>query len=668
MKKILQISILMGIATNGWAAVNQFTVDSIQPFADGAAFGKTGSYELVTGHYKGELDPNLPQNQIIQGLSSAKLNNNGKVEYSSKFAMLRPANPELSSNILLYEAPNRGRKFNLLWMLDGQEQSASSINDPKTVEDVGNGLFMRRGYTLLWSGWEPSLNEKSKLLTLNAPIAYQKEGSEVVSVIRDEELMGGRSKELNHMVLSYPAANNSIENNSLENKDKAQSTLRVKYADKANYTTLKSSDWQYLDDQRIILLPEGTKFTQGALYEFSYPAKNPTISGIGYAATRDLVSYLRQPDALASSPNEIKQHKIKYAMAVGISQSGRYLRDYIQLGFNQDEKNSKVFDGVFSYISGAGGLFLNELFSQPGRTHTAEENRYYPEIAPPFSVVKDNNGLSRFRYDSFDPLWIEANSSSEYWQKSAALLHTSTDLKQDLVLPDNYRVYLIAGTQHGGRIGLTPGKGVNQANKNPHNPSAALRALTVGLENWVVNGQQPPNSNVPSLKDGTLVPANRLNFPIIPGFISPKGCNDYLPSENWRAPKADPNNVITCLVPQVDQDGNEIAGIRLPDIAVPLATYTGWNLFAKPFPVNKLADRDGAYSPFPLSKQDQLATKDPRQAIQTRYPSHKEYVAQVKKVTEQLMKEGYLLQEDAFNYINQAQSMQSMWLFTENGK
>lgn len=655
MKKLLKLSVLMAFIPGSWAAVSQLSIDSVQPFADGAPFGKAGAYEIVSGSYQGELDPNLPQNKVIEGLSMAKLNSNGKVEYSSKFVMLRPVDPQLSSNILLYDVPNRGRKFSLLWMLDGKEQSASSINDPKTLEDAGNGLMMKRGYTLVWSGWEPSLNAKNNLLTLEAPIAYQKDGSEIVSIIRDEELAGGRRKELGNIELSYPVAS----------KDKSQSTLRVKYADSPDYATIESDKWRFVDDRRIALLPEGTKFTAGALYEFRYPAKNPTVSGIGFAATRDLISYLRTSDSQPSAPPELKQHTIRYTIAVGISQSGRYLRDFVQLGFNQDERNFRVFDGVFSYISGAGGLFLNELFSQPGRTHTAEENRYYPEIAPPFSAVKDSNGLSRYRYDKFDPVWIEANTSSEYWQKSAALLHVSPDLKKDLALPHNYRVYLIAGTQHGGRSGLTPGKGVNQAFKNPHNPAAALRALLVGLEKWISTGEQPPKSNVPTLKDGSLVPFNKLAFPVIPGFITPKGCNDYMPFDNWRDPKPNPKGSIACLVPQVDKDGNEIAGIRLPNIAVPLATYTGWNLFAPPFPLDGIADRDGAYSPFPLTEASQKAGNDPRASIYTRYTSHKNYVEQVRKVSMQLVADGYLLPEDALTYVNQAQSMQSMWIFTQ---
>jgi hypothetical protein len=654
MKKILGLSMLITLSSQGLAAVSQVSIESVQPFADGAKFGKAGAYEIVTGRFVGELDTEIPQNKIIVGLKHAKPNQNGRVEYSSKFAMLRPVDPSLSSNILLYDVPNRGRKFSLLWVLDGQEQSASSINDPKRLEDGGNGLFMRRGYTLVWSGWEPDLNEKANLLTLKAPIAYQPDGSEIISTVREEELAGGRRKELSFMALSYKTAS----------LDTSKSTLRVKYADSDSYITLGESDWQFIDDQKIALLPKGSKLTAGALYDFRYPAKNPTVSGIGFAATRDLVAYLRDPSQLASTPVELRKHTINHTMAIGISQSGRYLRDYIQLGFNQDEKGQKVFDGVFSYISGAGGLFLNEPFSQPGRTHTAEENRYFPEIAPPFSVVKDKNGLSRLRYDQFDPLWMEANTSSEYWQKSAALLHTSPDLKQDLVLPNNYRVYLIAGTQHGGRSGLTPGKGVNQANKNPHNPAAALRALIVGLEQWVVNGQRPPESRVPNLKEGTLVHADRVNFPLIPGFITPKGCNDYMPFDNWRSPTPDANNAIACLVPQVDPDGNEIGGIRLPDIAVPLGTYTGWNLFAAPFPVDGIADRDGAYSPFPLSEKMRQAANDPRKAILQRYPTHKEYLADVKKVSAELVKAGYLLPEDAFRYINQAQSMQSMWLFS----
>lgn len=634
------------------AQVTEFKINQIQPFADGHSFGEYGHYEVISGVFSGELNPQDAHNTVIVNLPLAPKNQRGKVEYSADFTILRPANAEKSSQILLYDVPNRGRKFALHWVLDAPAQDNAAINHPQSLQDAGNGLFMRRGYTLVWSGWEPL--KKEGLLNLNVPIARNSDGSAIIQTIRDEVRIGSRTKNNTNISLSYPSA-------SVNNVD---AELRIKEDNSTKFTILPASSWRFSDQNTLVLLPEGSTFKQGALYEVRYPAKDPTVSGIGFAATRDLVSYLRQAANNPQAPAELRGRDIKHSLAIGISQSGRYLRDFITLGFNQDENGKRVFDGVLSHIAGAGGVFLNEPFSQSGRTLTAEEDRFYPEIAPPFSVVKDAKGLSRLKDDGFDPLWMEVNTSSEYWQKSAALLHTSRDGKRDLTLPANYRVYMAAGTQHGGRVGLSSDLGPAQAKRNPHNPSALVRALIVALENWVLDGRQPPESRVPTLANKDLVSAKQLKFPPLPNFLTPVACNDYLPFGDWRNPQPEAKAAISCLISQVNSDGNETGGVLLPDIAVPLATYTGWNLYRAPLPVNRLADRDGAYLLLALTEKQQQVSGDPRPSIETRYKNHQEYVKQVRTVSNDLVKGGYLLAEDALAYVNTAQSMEAQWLFS----
>ncbi len=351
---------------------------------------------------------------------------------------------------------------------------------------------------------------------------------------------------------------------------------------------------------------------------------------------------------------------IKTALAVGISQSGRYLRDHIVQGFNQDEAKRRVFDGVFAHISGAGKLFLNAEFGEPARTNTQHEDHDYPENAFPFSTAHLKDPVSGrsgalFRSDGFDPLLIEVNTSTEYWVKGASLLHTDSLGTKDLKLPSNSRVYMVAGTQHGGRFGLKTAPGQCANPRNPHSPEPALRALLVALDQWVSNKAAPPPSRMPALSDNTMVGPAQLKFPAIPGMRMATRGNPIMLYGDWIAPSPDAGKAYRPLVAKVDGDGNEVAGIRLPDIAVPLATYTGWNMYKKPFPEDELCDRDGSYFEFAGTKAERLASGDPRPSLEERYLGKADYVRKVKQAASILVKERFLLQEDADAYVRTAE-------------
>ena len=260
---------------------------------------------------------------------------------------------------------------------------------------------------------------------------------------------------------------------------------------------------------------------------------------------------------------------IRKVLAIGISQSGRYLRDHIGQGFNQDEAKRIVFDGVLAHISGVGRVFLNDEFGQPARTNTQHEDHTYPENAFPFSSARSADPVSGksgalLRGDGFDPLLIEVNTSTEYWQKGAALLHTDALGQHDLALPATARVFMIAGTQHGGRAGLSAARGPCVNDRNPHDPSPALRALTMALDQWVSEGKAPPASRVPTLVDKTLVAPNNAAFPALPGFAVVHQGNVIAPFGDWVQPKPDLAKRYVPLVSATDADGNEAAGIRLP--------------------------------------------------------------------------------------------------------
>ena len=613
-------------------------IERIEPLADGAPFAEVGAYERVIGRANGEVDPRDPANKGIALIDKAPRNARGKVEYATDIFILRPKDSTRGNGRILYEVNNRGRKMLFGNIADGPQ----GVNDPRTAADVGNGFPLRRGYTLVWSGWDPDAPRANMGLALSAPVATDN-GQPIVKTVRDEFCSGTRGGALEVFKLSYEAA-------TLE-QPRARLTVRERADDEPHELPL--NQWSFVD-ARSIKLGDGTKPKPGYLYEFHYDAKNPRVLGLGFAATRDVISWLRyEPAAIAATGRPIS-----HALAIGFSQAGRYLRNHISEGFNRDEQGRKVFDGIHSHIAGVGRIFFNTPFGQPARTGTQHEDHDFPENEFPFSTATLADPLtgkkgSLFRGDGCDPKLIETNTSTEYWQKGASLLHTDPLGKQDVTLPDNSRVYMIAGTQHGGRAGATTDAGPNINPRNPHNPMPAVRALLVALDEWVVADKEPPASRVPTLAAGTLVEPDKTGFPVVPGAVVVKVTNRVTPPGDWVHPTP-ADKAYRTLVCKVDADGNEAAGVRLPDIAVPLATYSGWNEYKPPYPKGELADRDGSCLPFALDKAARQAAGDPRPSVAERYASGADYLAKVRAVVSALLKDRLLLAEDAERYLERA--------------
>ncbi|MFO1081742.1 MAG: alpha/beta hydrolase domain-containing protein [Reyranellaceae bacterium] len=613
-------------------------IERVEPLADGAAFGDVGPYERVIARARGEVDPGHPGNRGIALLDKAPRNERGRVEYATDLFILRPKDPAKGNGRILYEVNNRGRKMLFGNIADGPQ----GVNDPKTLADVGNGFPLRLGYIIVWSGWDPDAPRANMGLALTAPIATD-DGQPIVQTVREEFCSGTRGGALETFKLSYEAA-------SLE-QPRARLTVREKADDEPRELPL--NQWSFVDG-RTIRLREGSKPRPGWLYEFLYDAKNPKPLGLGFAATRDLVSFLRHDPAGQAATGR----PVSHALAIGFSQAGRYLRNHVSLGFNRDEQGGRVFDGIHSHIAGIGRIFCNTPFGQPARTATQHEDHGFPENEFPFSTATLDDPLtgqrgSLLRGDGSDPLLIETNTSTEYWQKGASLLHTDPLGTRDVALPETSRVYMIAGTQHGGRAGATTDPGPNINPRNPHNPMPAVRALLVALDDWVVSGKAPPPSRVPTLADGTLVEAGSTGFPAIPRAAVVRRTHAVAPPGDWVRPQP-PTRTYRTLVCKVDADGNEAAGIRLPDIAVPLATYTGWNEYRQPYPAGEIADRDGSCLPFPIDRAAREASGDPRPSIAERYRSGADYVAKVQAVVEALMRDRLVLQEDAERYLDRA--------------
>jgi len=644
------------IAAPAMARVTEINVAAVEPFAEGAAYGATGAYERVRGTFKGELDPLDARNKVIVNLARAPRNARGLVEYEADFFLLRPADAARGNRKIIYDVTNRGRKLALWFLNDANVKSVAAANSPATVNDAGNGFLLRMGYTLAWSGWDPDAPSRNYGLVMKAVVATDN-GARIVRVIRDEFVSGTRSRDdsgggaAESFHLSYAAAS----------PDQAHARLTVRRGETDARREIPATGWTYVNAREIRLLPAGRKGEPGSLYEFHYPAQDPRVLGVGMAATRDLISFLRYETADAKGAPNPARAGVRGVLGFGRSQSGRFLRDFVKDGFNQDESARKVFDGMLAYTAGAGGVFLNYEFGQPNRTSTQHEDHAFPENEFPFSTALmidpvTNRAGALMRGDGFDPLWMETNTSTEYWQKGASLLVTDPLGNGDVTLPPNARGYLVAGTQHGGGAWMTstPGSCVNP--RNPHSPTPALRALLIALDEWVSDGKAPPPSMTPQLKTATFTTPDQLKFPAIPGIQVVRRMNAVGVLKDWIKPDLDMSRPYRTFVTQVDADGNEIAGIRLPDIAVPLATYTGWNYYKAPFPEGELCDRDGTYKPFTATPAEREAANDPRRSLAERYVDHAGYVKQVEAAATKLVAARLLLSEDAERLIARAKS------------
>jgi hypothetical protein len=603
------------------ARLTQLAFLSQEPFADGASFGDAGPYVRVRALAHGELDPKDPANAGIALLGQAPRNARGMVEYDTDVFILRPADPARGNGALLYDVTNRGNKLLMSWLNDAPEPPNGSVNDPRTLADAGNAFTFRRGDTMVWSGWQPEVTGANNGMAIRVPVATSN-GLGIVQRIRHEFVAGTRGTDpIQRIRLPYPVAHT----------DTAGLTVRSRQADVP--MPLGPDDFRWVDSSVIQLMPFGTTPTPRRIYEFTYEATRPTVDGIGFAATRDLVSHLR------AEPG------IRRTLAIGVSLSGRFLRHFLELGMNRDEAGRRVFDGVLPHISGAGKVFANEPFAMPFRTATQHEDRFYPEVWPPFGY---GPGRSLLRGDGSDPLIIESNTSTEYWQKAASLVHTDAT-GADVALPPGVRMTLVAGTQHGGHAGSqdTPGYCANP--RNPNSAGPALRAMLTNLDAWVAAGTVPPDSMVPRRGDETGVPAAAVHMPAVPGVTWAPGDNPIGRPVDWTNPPAAPVQPYSTMVAAVDADGNEVAGLRLPHLAVPLGTYTGVNVY-KDLP-SELCDRDGMFIPFARTRADRERTGDPRLSLEERYGTREAYVAKVKAAADALVAGRLLLAEDAARYV-----------------
>jgi len=590
--------------------------------------GSTG-YEKIVGTIHFAVDPRDPRNSRVVDLDKAPLDANGRVEFSSDLYILRPKAPR-GNGAALVDVLNRGNKM----VLNGFNRGGSP--DPATENDLGDRFLMRFGFTIVWVGWEFDVADRPMAMRIQVPIATD-HGKPITGVVRAQFTPNAAATDFTVTDLSQYDA---IDPNGADSSLSACPSPGIP----KTCGLLSPGTWRVKGHS--VTLDAG--FMPGMTYRIAYRAANPPIAGLGFVAVRDTTAWLKnEPDALAP---------VKYAYGFGSSQSGRFLRSFLYEGFNTDEHNRQVFDGVMAHIAGAARLDLNARWSKPTSlaVHDATSFPFADaSLRDPLTGAQDGE-LDNPRMAGHVPKVFYTNTPVEYWGtgRVAALVHTTPDGKQDLPLPDNVRVYFIAGTQHSPArfpADVTNGQQVD----NPVDYWWTMRALLLAMHKWVKEGAPPPPSLYPRLKDGSLVPAASIAFPAIPGVTSPHRLNagsrvrNPLNPDTWRNDRPDVGWPLPLLVPAVDEDGNERAGIQLPEVAVPLATNTGWN-FRKPEigSPNQLVSLLGSSIPFPATRAAREAAKDPRRSIEERYKSQDDYLAKIEQAADALVKAGYLLVDD----------------------
>jgi len=621
-----------------------------------------GEYQKITGLAFGELDPQNPLNAIINDLALAPRNARGNVEYSATFTLILPGDLAKLSAVLLYEVPNRGNSP-LNFRLDTEALNA--------------------GHVLLSSGWQGDVEPRPGLETIAVPVAHNADGSSITGPVlaRLSDLAAGTN------TASLASGFGGLRYQLPATLDTSKALLTRQASDDGQLIPIPSTEWAFADctakpfpgepDPTKICLKGG--FDPALLYQVVYTAKDPLVLGVGLAATRDIVSFFRYADKDDAGNANPLGPRMRYAIAFGTSQSGNFIKTYLNLGFNQDEAKQIVWDGADSNIAGR-QTPINFRFAIPGGAVSLYEpgsegvlwwSDYRDEARqrPPAGL------LDRCRATHTCPKIMETFGSTEFWglRMSPDLVGTGAD--RDIPLPPEVRRYYFPGVTHGGGRGGFDTRpqtaGPCSLAANPNSTMESMRALERALIDWVVNGTAPPASRYPRLDHGDLVlPQHEaMGFPSIPGTPLPDNMintfydydfgadfhyNDLSGAITRQPPLI--RGVIPMLVPRTDTDGNETSGIPSALHQAPLGTYLGWNVTASGYRKGRACGFVGGFIPFARTKAERLAAGDPRLSLEERYGTHAGYVARVKEAARRLVEQRFLLEDDAERLIREAEA------------
>jgi hypothetical protein len=636
-----------------------------QPFAGGAAFGDTGPYERLLGKAYFAIDPSEPGLPFICDLDLAPRNADGFVEFSATLDIVKPVNLARGNRRVLYEFSNRGGRAAITGLNFG---AGADLSRP---EYAGDGFLMRLGYAVVWSGWQGDLIDRGHNVVADVPFALDR-GKPVRGKVR-QEFSTIAPGVLSMGVSAGAERGEDVQPYPVSNAETATLTLREHEADPRQ--TMPRDDWEFahatLEDGRLRVTASDVDlyihggFKPGWIYELIYETEGSRVMGLGFLGVRDLMTYLRTD---ADSP---LAGYVDKAYATGVSLSGRVIREYVYEGWNRNARGQRVFDGVHTH-TGSGRLLHNIRFSQVGRYPRQHEEHQWPAEYYPFTFATIPDAFTTrvdglWKRPDTDPLVVHTHTEGDYWVRHVSLTHTDPRDGSDLELPENTRMYHMTGAPHMARPVHDP-IWIGQLTANDMSATPYRRAAMVLLDAWATNGTPPPPSRVPKVSDGTLVTSaeSLRRYPTMQGVNLPRD-NSHLPHYDYGPqfesrgivgefpPKAVDGQEYPLRVPQIDADGNTIAGLRYPDVDVPLGTYNGWSLRKGGYAEGDQFWNTGSFVPFARTKAEREATGDPRPSIEERYADHAAYVAAVRSVCDQRVRERVMLQEDADLFVKAAQ-------------
>lgn len=611
------------------AAVRSIQITERKPVLDGA-------YEDVVGRAHFGMNPKVAANRIVRDLDLAQLNAAGEAESDADFHILQPTGPAKSNGTVLFEVSNRGGKGML-----------SRFNLARGANDFGDEWVMKQGYTLVWLGWEwdiPASNRSA--LHFTAP--HYRRDAQSEGLVRAEFTP---DKSGTTMPLGDRNQDGIPVGKAVAMYERSGTDTDPRVISAANYSVAA--------DGHSIEMRSG--FEAGMLYEFVYQGKDPVVAGTGLAAVRDFISYLKYGGEASGWSGA--RPSVNFAIGFGISQSGRWLREFLYDGFNADENGRKVFEGIWADVAGAGRGSFNFRYAQPSRDGWPYLNVFYPTDVFPFTDTDETDPitgktgglLDRARATRVLPKTFFTNDSSEYWGRAASLIHITADGKRDAPISPDTRIYFMAGVQHSPRnLPLTKLGTQYDVNVVDHRP--VQRALLAALEAWIKDGVTPPASVYPHLAAGQLTNLAGLKFPVLEGVTTPRHPRvarrlDFGPEFESRGvilqepPKV--NGAFPVLVPQVDADGIDLGGVRLPEVSVPLATLTGWNLrSAQRGAQDQMAEFYGSTFPLAKTKEQRAAAHDPRLSIAERYASREDYLKRATAAADELIRQRFVMPQD----------------------
>ena len=655
MRRLLaSTALIAALAGAAHAEVVRVVVESRTPLP--GTFGAAGAYEVIRGQFFGELDPKDPKNAIIQDIALAPKNARGKVEYSATFAMSKPVDMSKASGFLFFDVPNRGTM---------------------RVEGDADGRIH------LTSGWQADIPPAAGVQTVTAPVARNPDGASVVgpALARFVNMpAGSQSRPLRGGI------NEGVPRPLPASLDTHKATLIKRTTDTDPGTAVAPEDFAFADCTKAPFpgTPDPTQlcirggFDTKYAYDLVYQAKDPVVMGVGFAATRDIVSFFHHSPGTAEAANPIAG-QVKWTIATGVSQAGNYLRGLLNAGFNQDEAGRIVFDGMNPIIAGR-QVALNVRFSMPGGASYLydagnEGAIWWTRYDDKVRKLGVHSLLDRCTATNTCPKVFDTFGATEFWALRMSPDLVGTDGKADIPLPANVRRYYSPSVTHGGGPGgfpvaTLPPPATCALPANPNPSSDTLKALTKHLEAWVAKGTEPPASVYPTLAHGDLVAptAAATGFPTIPGHptagaaLNPFLIYDFGPQYNrvdisgvmTKLPPGIDRTSVPLLVPRVNSDGNETSGIPSVQLQVPLGTYLGWNLYAGGYYAGQGCGYQGGFIPFATTKAERTASNDPRPSLEERYGDHAGFVTKVKAAAAAQVAKGYLLQADADRIVREA--------------